>query len=59
MKPGWTYVILNALVTECGLVLCERDASNLATVVFVGECTESAPTAADIEKVVLRLQVKL
>lgn len=50
-----TYVILNALVTECGLVLRERDASNLATIVFVSERAESTPTAANVEQVVLGL----
>ena len=56
---GITAVVLDALVTEGGLVLREGDTGNLAAVVLVRERGEGTPAAAYIKETVLRLEVEL
>lgn len=52
-------IILDALVSEGGLVLAQGDARDVAAVVLRCERAEGAPAAADIEQAVLGLEVEL
>ena len=52
-------VVGDAGVTEAGLVLAEGDTGDFAAVVLVREGGEGAPATADVEKVVVRLEVEL
>ena len=54
-----TTVGRNAVVAELGLVLAEGDTGDLAAVVLVRERGKGAPTATNIQKTVLGLQVEL
>ena len=54
-----TDVLLDALVTESSLVLCESNTCDLATVIFVGKSGESTPATANIKQVILGLQIEL
>jgi len=52
-------IVLNALVTELGLVAGESDASSIAAVVLSSESDESAPTTSNVEITITRLKPEL
>lgn len=58
-RQGRAYVVDDALVTKCRLVLGEGNTGDLAAVVLVCERSEGSPSTTDVEKVILGLEVEL
>ena len=56
---GVTTVVLDAVVSELSLRLCDGDTSDVALVVLVRERGQRTPAAADVENTIRGLEVEL